>query len=78
MCGGGGKPPQTTADPPPPTPPPELLLDAEGRKSKDRAAGKKRVRAGRGALVTPGLNIGATIGGAIGTALGELSIAGRK
>jgi len=59
MCGGaggGGAPPRK--EPPPPEPPAELVLDSAGKSEADARRRQRKGRAGRSALVTPGLSLG--------------------
>jgi hypothetical protein len=73
MCGGMPKQQPQKRDLPPPAPPVELILDEKDAQAMAARRGKKQKRAGRSALVTPGLNISATIspaGGGTGAGAG--------
>jgi hypothetical protein len=58
MCGGAPKPTPPKKEAPPPAPPPELILSKEEQGVANVKKGKKQKRAGRSALVTPGLSLG--------------------
>lgn len=63
MCGGSPKSTPPRVDPPPPDAPAELILSAKGAKDKGQKSGRKKLRAGRTSLVTPGLTTAAAKGG---------------
>jgi hypothetical protein len=61
MCGGAPKPQAPKKEAPPPAPPPELILSKEEQGVANVKKGKKQKRAGRSALVTPGLSLGSAV-----------------
>ena len=64
MCGGGGGTDPQFTPRPKPEPPPELVLDAEGEGKAGALRRRRKLRAGRSSLVTPGLSSALSISGA--------------
>ena len=69
MCGGSA-PSAAKRKTPAPEGPTELVLDPGQAKAQAGRSKVRALRAGRNALVTPGLSIGAAAGRAVGSSLG--------